>query len=135
MAVNVKCFVVDSSFVLSALLPDEGSLFATNIFNKFSSGEYSLISCLLLPYEIANGIKLALIRKRIDMAEAENLVEKFLKLNIRLCEVETMKLFETAVSENITIYDAAYLLVSRDTNYPLLSLDKHLKGYSSGFSL
>ena len=117
------------------MLPDEDSLFATNIFNKFSNGEYCLVSCPLLPYEIANGIKVALIRKRIDKVGAENLVDKFLKLNIKLCEIETMKLFEMAVAENLTIYDAAYLLVSRDTNHPLLSLDKHLKGYSSGFSL
>lgn len=119
-----EAIVVDSSFVLNALLPDEQSLLATNLFDRYSLGECVLVSSPLLLFEVINGIKMSVARRRMNRERAESLIKGFLELKIKLVEMDAKKLFSLACQENLTVYDASYLLVSKENNYPLLSRER-----------
>ena len=83
MVGNTNKFVVDASFALAFLLPDERTeemkqnFFASqikNIFQQFINGEISLIAPYLLTFEVLNSLKLAVIRKRISARTALNFI-------------------------------------------------------------
>lgn len=131
MDANAEDFIVDSSFVLATLLPDENLAFSTEVFNNFSVGKISLTSTFLLPFEITNALGVAILRKRLQEDEAVEILDKFLNMNIPLEEVNFSGVFKLAQKEALTIYDAAYLWLARKRDIKLLSLDKHLKRYSS----
>ena len=130
MDANAKDFVVDSSFVLAALLPDENLAFPTEIFDKFTAGKISISSTLLLPFEITSALKLAVMRKRIDEDKAAEILNKFLSLDLSLEEINFNGVFKLAQKESLTGYDASYLWLAQKKNTQLLSLDKHLKGFT-----
>lgn len=123
-------FVVDSSFVLSFLLPDEKSEKADSIFSKFWAGELDLVTIKLLPFEVLNGLKMAIIKKRIRRKRAVELAEAFLEIPFEILEVDWIKCLSLAFKNNLTVYDAAYLAVSRSYHLELLSLDSHLSSFS-----
>lgn len=132
-AKSKKGLVVDSSFVLAFLLPDERSAAVDDIFESFAAGKISLYSAELLPYEVLNGLKSAVLRKRLTSETAARLGHDFLDLPFILEKIDGRRCWELAWREKLTIYDAAYLTVARSPRRPLLSLDTDLKPFSSPF--
>lgn len=131
MGVRSKdCFVVDSSFVLSFLLPDERQEKVDAIFNRLRAGELSLVSTELLPFEVLNGLKMAAVRQRINHNQASKLGGLFLDLPITLLKIDWLLCFHLAWQKKLTVYDAGYLLLSRSKRLNLLSFDKDLTTYS-----
>lgn len=124
------CFVVDSSFVLSFLLPDERQEKVDAVFNKLQAGELSLVSTELLPFEVLNGLKMAAVRQRINLSQAAKLGGLFLDLPITLLKIDWPQCFRLAWQKKLTVYDAGYLLLSRSKRLNLLSFDKDLTTYS-----
>lgn len=122
-----KKYVVDSSFVLAFLLPSEKSKHVDEIFTRYKEGEIKLISSHLLPFEVGNGLKTALLRKRLRVKEVKILLRAFLDLEIELEEIDTEETFKLALSQNLTMYDAAYLFLATAKRIPLLTLDTDLK--------
>lgn len=128
------CFVVDSSFVLSFLLPDERQEKVDAVFNKLQAGELSLVSAELLPFEVLNGLKMAAVRQRISHIKASKLGGLFLNLPITLLEIDWLLCFHLAWQKKLSVYDASYLLLSRESHSRLLSLDSHLLPFSQKHS-
>lgn len=125
-----KSFVVDASFVLAFLLKDEKTKRVDDFFISFQRGEVNLVSVQLLDFEVCNTLRDAWVRKRVDKAETEVLIEKFERLNIEKRNGDNRQILEVALEESLTFYDAAYLGLARELDFPLLSLDKHLKKYA-----
>lgn len=123
-------FVVDSSFVLSFLLPDERQEKVDDIFNKLRAGEIVLVSGELLPYEVLNGLKMGVLRKRISLIQAAKLARLFLDLLIILEKIDWLSCWNLAWQKKLTIYDASYLFLSHSKRFKLLSFDKDLTAYS-----
>ena len=119
-------FVVDASYTLAFLLPDERNEQVVSTFRRYAEHEMHLVSIPLLPLEVGNGLKLAVARKRIEPVTAFELVRSFLHHRIPLVEIGLEQIWETAEREQLTMYDAAYLVLARQRNLPLLSFDKHL---------
>ena len=67
-------FVVDASFVLAILLPDENVKALDNTLDLYAQGKIGFFSTHILPFEVLNGIRSAVLRKRIN----KNLATKFL---------------------------------------------------------
>lgn len=127
MAENTDRAVVDASFVLSFLLPDEKVNLIDEVFDKFYSGEINLVAPILLSFEVFNGLHTAFLRKRIDQKTVQNLGEKFLSLDIDLYEADYLEISRLSLEENLSFYDASYLYLARYLGTPLMTLDNKLK--------
>lgn len=124
---NFKTFLVDASFVLSYLLPDEEKDFSKPFFMDFKEGKITFISSPILEMEVINGIKSAVKSKRIHKKFALSLLKKFLAMTIELLKINLTEIFELALEENLSVYDASYLWLSKDKGVPLLTLDKFMQ--------
>jgi len=81
--IEIKTILVDSSFILSTLLPDETILaqFKEHI-DSFRRNEVFFKSCELLKYEICNSLKSAILQKRISAEKAMILYSAFVLMKI-----------------------------------------------------
>jgi len=120
-------YVIDASFFLSHLLPDEERSDTEDIFDKYVQGEILFVSSNLLKFEVVNAIWVASKRKRIEVSLAKKLVRLFKNYEIKIIQVDINKIFDISIKNNITVYDASYVYLSKTTNYELLTLDKKLK--------
>ena len=129
MEESIKSFpkiVVDASIVLAFLLPDEKRLWIDRLFIEYKMGKIKMLSPNILYYEVLNGIRSALLRKRIPLKLAKSLIKKFLKIEIDILEIRWKKAFSLALKHNLSFYDAAYLSLAKKEKIPLLTLDKLL---------
>ncbi len=129
MAVNIRRSVVDASFVLSFLLPDESTKEVTEVFLQFEQGKTELISTKLLPFEVLNSLKSAILGKRVTQETAEALIRVFLRYQIPLLDVDLKSTLKQSIENNLSVYDACYLQLARANNLSLLTLDKHLRKF------
>ena len=120
-------FVVDTSFVLAYLLPDEGGRVVKEMFSKFEENKINFISPYLLTFEIMNGLQAATMQKRQSVNAAEHLLDSFLNMGILFEKVNEREVFRFAVSKGITAYNASYVWLAKSKKLDLLTLDEKLK--------
>lgn len=118
--------VVDASFVLAYLLPDERAQAVDRAFGDYQGGAVDFISCTLLPFEVLNGLRSAVVQKRLEETRARRLSNAFLSLGIELVPVDYHQVVRLALKLNITVYDAGYVWLARHKRIPLLTLDASL---------
>lgn len=119
--------VIDASFVLSFLLPDEQTAFVLKTFKDYHAGDIKLISSPLLPFEVLNGLKAAYLRKRLTTALVTELADTFFNLRIAEKAVDHKLALRESLKHNISYYDAAYLALAKSQHLPLYTLDKTLQ--------
>lgn len=119
-------FVIDTSFVLAFLLPDEEERAVENMFSKFEDNKISFISPYLLIFETINGLRSAVLQKRQTAKTAELLVEAFLNMGIFFEQIEEKEVFRLSLNKGISVYDASYVWLAESKNLQLLSLDEEL---------
>lgn len=123
----MNLYVVDSSFVLSFLFPDELTKNVKDFFKEFIDKRTELIAPTILPYEVANGLKSATRRKRLSEDEASKLIERFQKLHIPLASIDMSAVLAYAIEKNLSVYDASYAWLARRYNCELMTHDKLLQ--------
>lgn len=122
-----KKIVVDASLILASLLPDEKNKpLVRIILQKYADGKVDFLSLHLLDLEVLNGIRSAILTKRIQPKIGQMLVNNFLKLKIEKKKVNLKKTYENSLKFNLSIYDAAYLTLAKETRLRLLTMDKNL---------
>lgn len=130
MVENIKLplkVVVDASVILALLLPDEKTDLPTEkLLKKYREKKLQLVSSSLLPYEVLNGIKSAIIKKRISREIGQKLIKSFLKLKIETRKVNFNKVFEDSLHYSLSIYDAAYATLAKKSKLPLITFDEKL---------
>ena len=131
--ISLSAFVVDASFVLAALFPDERSERVDAMFARFQKEEVNFYSTDLLPFEVLNSLRSAVIQKRLKPKRAEILTEAFLNLEIVLEKIRGKEVLQLAISKKLTVYDAGYLWLAREKKIPLLSLDETLSSFFSSY--
>lgn len=127
MAGNIKTYTVDASFILAFLIPSEKTTDVDEVFDDYSTNKVRLISTSLLPYEVFNGLKAARLQKKLSPKTASILGAEFLNLKIEIKEVDFMKAYFLANEKKLSVYDASYLLLTKNTGSTLLTFDKQLK--------
>ena len=120
-------FVVDTSFVLAYLLPDEKVRNVEEIFSKFEDNKINLLSPHLLVYETMNGLRSAVLQKRQTEKTAELLLDSFLNMGIHFEKVDEKGVLRLALKKSITSYDASYVWLAKSRNIGLLTLDEKLE--------
>ena len=127
MVANIKDkFVVDASFILASLLPDESTPKVERAISNFIAGHVEFISCPLLPFEVANGLAAALLSKRINEKQALDLAKSFSDLRIEIKGVDIYDSLSLAIKKRISVYDASYLVLAKENRFKFLTLDTHL---------
>lgn len=123
--------IFDASFFLSYLLPDEEVEHAA-VFKEFISGRLVLVEPYVFSLEVINALLSAQRSKRIKKTVIKELVGLFSTLpGIEyFYEVDDKKLYSLADESGLSIYDATYLYLKKETGYPLYSLDKKLMSQS-----
>ena len=124
---NPKEYVVDASFVLNYLFPDEKDRTVDLMFSKLEKNEIVFLSSYLLPFEIINGLRSAIVQKRQGAKEAEVLVDSFLESGILLKGINEKEVLRLAIKEGITTYDASYLWLAKSKKIKLLTLDENFQ--------
>lgn len=123
---NIKTYIIDASFIIAFLLPDESVEYVDKVFAQYRAGKVNFISSPLLPFEIVNTLKEA-SRKRIKDQQALGLLTKFLGLIIEFESIDYEILLKLSMGKNLSAYDASYLYLSQKNNLKLLTLDDILK--------
>lgn len=119
--------ILDASFILDFLLPDENSREVLQIFKEYKNKNIHFSSSLILPFEVANGLKYAVKSKRITNEDASEILTKFLELEIEFLESDIKNTLSLSLKRDLSIYDASYVVLAYEKNLPLLTLDNRLK--------
>lgn len=123
-----KTLVVDASYVLAFLLPDERGADVDKLFDQLSSGSILFVSTQLLHFEVHNALKAAIIQKRLTRESGYILAKAFIDLPITIEPVDYEGVFDLSLQRKISVYDAAYLYLSKAKAIRLMTLDKDLIG-------
>ena len=124
-------YIIDASYILAHILPDEKVSQVDAVFEKYAQGKISFVAPLIIPFEVTNGLRYAVTSKRITKDNAQTLIDDFSRINIELQEADLKKTLEVSLKINCSIYDASYIYLAESLNAPLLTLDKKLKKLTS----
>ncbi len=120
--------VIDSSITLAWFFEDERTAAADAVLRQVT--ELGAVAPSLWKLEVANGLQMAVRRKRIDaafrdasLADLQALVVKIDAQTDHQAWTTTLQLAERC---GLTLYDAAYLELAQRLNLPLATLDKAL---------
>ncbi len=110
--------VIDASIALAAVLPDEVSAFARAAIAV--AVREGLVVPALWPYEIQNGLAMALRRNRIDVESLSDALDALRGLGAELQAPQALgQELRLARTHELTAYDAAYLAVAVNTGATL----------------
>lgn len=124
---NIKTYIIDASFVVAYLLPDEKIDKVNKLFEEYVQGEINLISSTILPLEVANAMKSAIGQHRIEKQKAVDLINEFLKIGINFEPLDLERILDLSLKNQLSVYDASYLYLAEENNIQLLTLDKKLE--------
>lgn len=122
----MKYAVVDASYILSYLLPDENNPIVDEVVEKHARDMCILIAPSILKFEVLNGLSIACKRKRITQVQATKLITQFVELDIQYEDTIEKFTFKTALKYGLSAYDAAYLALAREKKLNLFSHDRVL---------
>jgi predicted nucleic acid-binding protein len=129
--------VVDASVVLSWLLPDEKlTKKANSLYERYVDGDIMLVAPDLLRYEVVNGIRSAVVQKRIGKKHAIEAIKKLFELGL---EFENQsgafdKILEMSLKHKLSAYDTSYVVLAKKLKSKLASFDKRLLKNAKGLS-
>jgi len=121
--------VVDASVCLKWWFQDEpGSTKARSILKKIASGDVSLVVPHLWIYEVTNGIRSAVVRKRITEEMGRLFVDEAQVLGIHSIDVLEFVsyIFETALKLDVSAYDASYIVLAEKERIDFITGDEKL---------
>lgn len=127
---NTKFYVIDASFLLAFLLPDERDDQVSQVFEKYSLQKISFIVPVILPFEVINGLKSAFTSQRIDQTTLVNLTNDFEALMITLEKIDLFDTLAISLDKKLSVYDASYVSLAKRRKLDLLTLDTQLKKLS-----
>jgi len=129
MVENINKVVIDASFLLNFLMPDEQTeVLVESLFSKYRRGKTKFLAPNLLKYEIYNATKSAMTSKRLSKKVAKILLDKYEEMEIEYVIVDYRSTLMVALEYGLSFYDACYLWLARSRKYQLASLDRKLVG-------
>ena len=125
----MKRIVVDASATLKWIFEDEEDAnFALSLLNDAATGNLELLSPSLWLYEMANGIRSAIIRKRIDETKGKKLLSIILRFTPETFDFSPLvtKSLEIANKFGTSVYDASYIALAAAEEVEFYTGDKTL---------
>jgi predicted nucleic acid-binding protein len=93
--------------------------------HRESFEDYLIAPAILIP-EFLNGVRKLLIRKEIPTDHAKFMISEFDDLRVELLTLTDDRTELWSMAQNMTPYDAAYVLISHKTKSPLVTSDARL---------
>ena len=122
-------FVIDASVTLAWCFEDESSAEADRVLARLEQEE--ALAPAHWPLEVANALRTAERRGRMDAAELPRLRALLAALPVEVAPVElttaTGGVLEAARTYDLTAYDAAYLDLAAIRGLPLATVDARLR--------
>lgn len=125
----MKTVVVDASTALKMHFPDEPHAeVSERLFTSFAAHKLHLIAPSLWLYEVFNGIRSAILRRRITPREGRAMVRDVAILAVELHDCKPLMniSFELANIYDISIYDAAYVALAKKRKIVFVTADRRL---------
>lgn len=120
-------YIIDASVVLAWLLPDEIYQDSANyILELYRKKIFNLVSPALLPYEIINGIRTSILRKRINLSSGEEMIMRYKALDIDFIRPDEKNILQISSGGKISAYDGTYASLIMLRNKNLITADKKL---------
>jgi len=113
--------VLDGSFALSLVLPDESA--PPHITPRDLA--YAVVPTLWI-YEVTSGLNVAVKRGRIDANDADRALQYFHDLHLESVHPRSTDVLECARTTGLTVYDASYLVVAQQLGVALATHDDAL---------
>ena len=133
-----KRIVIDSCVALKWRLRDEEELAqADALLDDFLLERLRLMVPTLFDYEIANVLKVAVVRERLDKEEADQILKAFQGYALRRYDFIPLqqRAFELAHLHQRSVYDSAYLALAQTRDVWFYTGDlKLFRGVSSALS-
>jgi len=129
--------VVDCSVSAGWYLPDEFSDMGQNLLHRIMEDRDSLILPELWWYENLNVLRTAVVRKRITPAGARKALLTLGKVPCQsypAAKGKGIQMLDTALDNDISAYDAAYVLTAMHNQALLVTADRQLLSLSSSFN-
>lgn len=123
--------VIDTSFIMSAVLPDEKNIEVDAIYDKILDNTYSLHVPAIFYLECQNTLMMAVKRNRITMLQYDEYIQVLglLPINVdRFCSIhESLYLISKFSSKHgLSAYDTSYLELAIRLSCPIATFDKKL---------
>ncbi|OGV97355.1 hypothetical protein A2W24_06520 [Microgenomates group bacterium RBG_16_45_19] len=118
--------VIDASYLLAYLMPDETNPQVDKTMDLHASGLIKFYAPLLLIYEVISGLNTAILRHKITFHHAQTLLTEISKLHLTLTENQPLSVLKLAQVHHLSAYDSSYLELAQRLKIPLYSLDKKL---------
>jgi len=120
--------VLDSSATLAWCFEDERTEALRRLLNQVV--ENGAVAPSLWRFEVANGLQMAVRRKRIDETFRDRILGNLATLEIRVDAESDVQVWSTTVRlaalYELTVYDASYLELAQRRRLPLATLDAAL---------
>ena len=113
--------IIDASAILSVLLNEP---VREKILAKIKG--CNLLAPASLDLEIGNALSALLKRGSLSIADACSVYHAFVKVSIRLVQIDITSALIISGEESIYAYDAYFISCAERLGYALLTLDKHL---------
>lgn len=117
--------VLDSSAALAWHFEDERTEEALALLNRVA--ESGAVAPALWQYEVANGLQVAMRRKRIDAAYRDRALANLAALDVAIDKDSDTHAWSATVRlaerHDLTVYNAAYLELAQRRRLPLATLD------------
>lgn len=121
-------FVVDASVTLAWCLADEGDESADRALTRLERED--AIAPAIWPLEVANGLRTAERRGRLELADLSRVRDLLVGLPVQIDGVDLRsalgEISEIARSLELTAYDAAYLALAARRGLALATVDERL---------
>lgn len=122
-----ESYIVDASVVIAWLLPLEVyKSFAENILQLYRQNKVTLLAPIILPCEVINSLKTALLRRRITKSEAFSALRLFTTIKIKFIGQSVEDILHTAIIHDLSAYDSMYVSLALSHSHKLITGDKIL---------
>ncbi len=122
-------FVVDASVALAWCFADEASELADRVLDQLEHDE--ALAPAIWPLEVANGLRTAERRGRLDLADLSRVRELLVSLPVQVegvpLDAALGQVTEIARQLDLTAYDAAYLALAARRGLALATVDDRLR--------
>jgi len=125
----MRRLVIDSSVSLKWWLDDEEHVVeAREILKQIHSGRMIALVPDLWNYEVANGIRTAVFRKRITKNQGKTFIDELLSMGFETHSIVFYlpKVFDYAIKYNYAIYDISYVVLAEQEKIDFVTADERL---------
>lgn len=126
---KTQAYVIDASTSLKWVFTGEAdATIAQTLLQNYLTGKLELLSPDLWLYEIANGIRSAVMRRLVPVRKGQKLLKLLFDARPQLVFPDPLitQCYKNAIKFHISLYDSAYVTLALETGEKLITSDAKL---------